>query len=158
MKAGGIVYFVDRQQIETLLIYMEKELAFFKQHDSWNEEVDKLALERLAHVLIESVIDVGNQIIDGFIMRDPGSYADIIDILNDEAVLSNEEASSLASLIEVRKELVRSYSTVDHDRLLRVVTEQLPALKDFPAAVRRYLNEELGPVSAFSNENKQENS
>ncbi|HET7657697.1 MAG TPA: DUF86 domain-containing protein [Bacillales bacterium] len=151
------MYFVDRQQIETLLIYMEKELAFFKQHDSWNEEVDKLALERLVHVLIESVIDVGNQIIDGFIMRDPGSYADIIDILNDEAVISNEEAASLASLIEVRKELVRSYSTVDHDRLLKVVTDQLPALKDFPAAVRRYLNEELGPVSAFSNENKQEN-
>ncbi|GAA3319942.1 hypothetical protein GCM10020331_028930 [Ectobacillus funiculus] len=29
-------------------------------------------------------LDVGNAIIDGFIMRDPGSYEDIIDILVDE--------------------------------------------------------------------------
>ena len=33
---------------------------------------------------MESMMDVGNLMIDGFIMRDPGSYEDIIDILVDE--------------------------------------------------------------------------
>ena len=48
---------------------------------------EKLALERVNYLLIESIIDVGNSMIDGFIMRDPGSYEDIIDILVDEKVM-----------------------------------------------------------------------
>ena len=34
------------------------------------------------------MMDVGNLMIDGFIMRDPGSYEDIIDILIDEKVIT----------------------------------------------------------------------
>lgn len=150
------MYFVDRQKIEEMLVYMEQKMAFFEHHDSWMVETDKLALERVAHVLIESIIDVGNQMIDGFIMRDPGSYADIIDILNDEKVISDEEAHSLGATIEMRKELVRSYRSVDHSRLINALNEQLPALKNFPSQVRRYLIEELGPVSAFSKDRDQE--
>ena len=32
-------------------------------------------------MLIESSVDIGNMIIDGFILRDPGNYKDVIDIL-----------------------------------------------------------------------------
>lgn len=59
--------------------------------DSYQE---KLALERLVQLLIESIIDVGNMMIDGFIMRDPGSYEDIIDILEDEKVIPQSESSA----------------------------------------------------------------
>lgn len=45
---------------------MMKEEAF------GTSDKDRLALERTASVLIEAVIDVGNQMIDAFIMRDPG--------------------------------------------------------------------------------------
>ena len=38
--------------------------------------------------VIESIIDVGNTMIDGFIMRDPGGYEDIIDIMEDEKVIT----------------------------------------------------------------------
>ena len=47
-------------------------------------------IERITHNTIESFMDVGNLIIDGFIMRDPGSYDDIIDILIDEKVIASE--------------------------------------------------------------------
>ena len=48
----------------------------------------QLALERMVQISIDSVLDVGNAMIDGFIMRDPGSYEDIIDILLDEKVIT----------------------------------------------------------------------
>ena len=42
--------------------------------------------------------------IDGFIMRDPGSYDDIIDILEDEKVIQSEQAIPLKAFISLRSD------------------------------------------------------
>ena len=41
--------------------------------------------------------------IDGFIMRDPGSYEDIIDIMEDEKVITSEMSDPLKRVIESEK-------------------------------------------------------
>ncbi|ARK31931.1 DUF86 domain-containing protein [Halalkalibacter krulwichiae] len=143
------MYFVDREKIEQTLVYMEtleKELQTFTKVE---QLPDKLALERIAYVMIESIIDVGNSMIDGFIMRDPGGYTDIIDILEDEKVLNPENATALKSIVELRKQLVQNYSEVNHSTLLEQFTAHQSAIQQFPLDIRRYLVEELGPVSAF---------
>lgn len=150
------MYFVDRKTISQTLDYIETCIETFEANSEWDTRLNKLALERLAHVLIEAVIDVGNQMIDGFIMRDPGSYDDILDILCDEKVITDNDGKALKTLVDVRKELVRSYASVDHGALLKLLRNGLPALRAFPAAVRRYLDEELGPVSAFLPEDEKE--
>lgn len=150
------MYFVDRKKTEQTLHYIETCIETFEANSEWDSRLNKLALERLAHVLIEAIVDVGNQMIDGFIMRDPGSYDDILDILCDERVITEKDGERLKMLIDVRKELVRSYISVDHDALLELMRNCLPALKAFPVAVRRYLDEELGPVSAFLPEDEKE--
>ena len=43
--------------------------------------------------------------IDGFIMRDPGSYDDIFDILEDEKVITEEMCGSFKNVIQLRKNL-----------------------------------------------------
>ncbi len=144
------MYFVDREKIDSTLAYMEELYSLFKQQDSWNSAMDKLALERIAHLLIESVIDVGNSMIDGFIMRDPGSYEDIIEIMLDEKVVTDEDAKGLTELIRYRKNLVQEYASLDHAELVAVLDRDAAAIERFPASIRRYLDEELGPVSAFS--------
>ncbi|WP_070119460.1 DUF86 domain-containing protein [Bacillus marinisedimentorum] len=144
------MYFVDRGKIESTLSYMEKMDSLFKQHDSWESSMDKLALERIVHMMIEAVIDVGNAMIDGFIMRDPGSYEDIISIMLDEKVVTEADAKSLTGLIRYRKGLVQEYTSLDHAELVSVLNENAAAIERFPASIRRYLDEELGPVSAFS--------
>ena len=73
------MYFVDREKIEATLVFFDEHVRLFTEHSSWNTEIEKKALERIVHLLIENVLDVGNAMIDGFIMRDPGSYDDIID-------------------------------------------------------------------------------
>jgi uncharacterized protein YutE (UPF0331/DUF86 family) len=145
------MYFVDRQKIEETLQYMEKVMHIFKQQQTWESELEQLALERIAHLLIEAVLDVGNAMIDGFIMRDPGSYEDIIDILTDEKVITENQAQGLKTIIQYRKELVQKYTNINHQELLETLTKHFTVLEVYPTAIRDYLQNELGPVSAFRN-------
>ncbi|WP_100487411.1 type VII toxin-antitoxin system HepT family RNase toxin [Sporolactobacillus pectinivorans] len=149
------MYFVDRSNIKKILDYLGRLLEIFDR-ENWNTSVAELALERIAQNLIESIIDVGNQMIDGFIMRDPGGYEDVIDILEDESVLPHEEASSIRQVVGLRKMLVQDYTAIDHGLLITVIEKNAAALKQFSARVTAYLEQELGPVSAFTPERKKE--
>jgi uncharacterized protein YutE (UPF0331/DUF86 family) len=154
-QEGKFVYFIDRNQISETLEHMENLLEIYKKGSGWAEdEVRSLALERIAHVIIESIIDVGNSMIDGFIMRDPGSYEDIIDIMEDERVIPLEMAVPLKRVIEIRSMIVREFIKVDSKVINSVLHETLDVLLKFPNNVRHYLENELGPVSAFLPEDK----
>jgi uncharacterized protein YutE (UPF0331/DUF86 family) len=144
------MYFVDRDKLETTLVFLEKQISLFSSQDQWLTQIEKAALERITHLMIESVLDVGNAIIDGFIMRDPGSYEDIIDILIDEKVVSAETGNSLKNLIQYRKVLVQLYMEINHNELENHFSSHLKTLALFPKNVRDYLQNELGPVSAFN--------
>jgi len=146
------MFFVNREKIEDTLTFLEGQINIFKQLDQIENQVQKAALERVAQMMLESVIDVGNSLIDGFIMRDPGSYEDIIDILLDERVISGKDGEQLKKLIPFRKNLVLFFTSIDHEELYRLINENLQAFIDFPTHVRTYLAKELGPVSAFKSE------
>ncbi|MFJ3389641.1 MULTISPECIES: DUF86 domain-containing protein [unclassified Lysinibacillus] len=150
------MYFVDRNKITKNLQYLDRLLAILESEDSWLEnDMKKLAIERIGHNVMESMMDVGNLMIDGFIMRDPGSYEDIIDILIDEKVVSTEMEAPLKVVVGLRKMLVREFTNVDVQEVVNVLTTTLPALKQFSPAVNSYLTNELGPVSAFLPEDHQ---
>jgi len=129
---------------------MEVLLELYRNEKEWQKDIiHSLALERIANVVIESVIDVGNTMIDGFIMRDPGSYEDIIDIMEDERVITSEMADPLKQVIELRKMIVREFTKVDIGTIVTVLNTSMDVLLEFPNKVRHYLENELGPVSAF---------
>ncbi|MEH7112406.1 DUF86 domain-containing protein [Neobacillus niacini] len=144
------MYFVDREKLEITLVFLEKQISLFLSQEHWSTPVEKAALERITHLIIESLLDVGNSIIDGFIMRDPGSYDDIIDILMDEKVIDAEAGKSLKILIQKRKVLVQLYTDIDHIDLQKQFADHMKVLERFPKNVRDYLANELGPVSAFN--------
>jgi uncharacterized protein YutE (UPF0331/DUF86 family) len=145
------MYFVDREKIEEILVFFEKQTALFEEKDNWESKIEQAALERVSHLLIEAILDVGNSMIDGFIMRDPGSYEDIVDILEDEKVISSEMAGSFKAIIQYRKELVQNYTSINHAELQKAFADNLEDIKRFAPAVRSYILNELGPVSAFKN-------
>lgn len=144
-----VVYFVDREKMERILQLMESNINLFKHHTSWQNPIETLALERIIHILIESILDAGNAMIDGFIMRDPGSYEDIIDILLDESVIPEDDEASLKTMISLRKSVVQNYLEIDHAAMLDSLKSNLTAIERFPHYIRRYLENELGPVTAF---------
>lgn len=144
------MYFVDRKRIELIATHLEDLLTVYKKKDEWSSYPESyLILERIAGSAIESVLDIGNAMIDGFIMRDPGSYDDIIDILVDEKVVPADMDAGLKEIVGLRKQVVREYYAVDRSAVDDVLTRQLPILVEFPMHVRTYLENELGPVSAF---------
>ncbi|MBP1950111.1 DUF86 domain-containing protein [Virgibacillus litoralis] len=145
------MYFVERKKIEETLIYMEKLLKEVSRH-KYETFMEKLYLERTVHMVIESILDVGNMMIDGFIMRDPGSYEDIIDILVDEKVIPESEQSCYKELILLRKTLVKDYIKVDHALLDRTIQENKDKLNQFSSHIRSYLDNELGVANAFAKE------
>lgn len=144
------MYFVDRNNIENTLKNMEKLL-----NELFNNQIEnyfsQLAQERIAHILIESILDVGNMMIDGFIMRDPGSYDDIIDILVDEKVIPQEEEKGYKEIINLRKMLVNDYQNINHEQLDTVLSINKLRLEKFSTHIRTYLKNELGVANAFSN-------
>jgi len=143
------MYFVDRDSIEETLVFLDRQLELFKNHSQWVTEIEKAALERLTHTILEAILDVGNMMIDGFIMRDPGSYEDIIDILDDEKVITKEMHEKFIDLMQYRKMTVQQYTKVDHEVLNQAFLKSIAALDLFSGKVREYLTNELGPVSAF---------
>lgn len=144
------MYFVDRKKIGTTLSYMKKTVQLLEETPGiTSNSIGEMALERIAHNIVESVIDVGNAMIDGFIMRDPGSYDDIIDILSDEKVIDHDMAEPLKEVISLRKTLVRDFMSVNHKEIAETVNRNIHTLKQFPDKVEHYLIHELGPVSAF---------
>lgn len=143
------MYFVDREFLEQLLEHIEKNVNILKEQSNWDGPLEKLALERVVHLLIESILDVGNILIDGFIMRDPGSYEDIIDILLDEKVVTLEDEVPLKTVVAFRKTLIQNYLEIDHEQILQGIKENIVKIEQFPNQVRSYLENELGPINAF---------
>ena len=142
------MYFVNREKIEQTLVQMETLLAHYEKLEGETLTLE-LARQRVAVLLIEGVIDVGNAMIDGFIMRDPGSYEDIVDIMLDENVLDAETAHATKELVLLRAYYVRQFVEADSARFESWVAEWKTTFESFPSRVRRYLEVELGPVSAF---------
>lgn len=151
------MYFIDRNKITETIQYMNALLEFYEAQQQWTSFGEQLALERLGANIIESIIDVGNSMIDGFIMRDPGSYNDIIDILVDEKVITKEMDQPLKQVIALRKMLVREFMKVNHQAIVKALDENIESLKAFGPKVEHYLVHELGPVSAFIPETKNGN-
>lgn len=150
------MYFVDRNKITLNLAHLDELLALFEAKKDWlADDISKLALQRIGHNVMEAMMDVGNLIIDGFIMRDPGSYEDIIDIFVDEKVITPEMDAPIKAVVGLRKMIVREFIAVDNEEILHVLTENLPIMKQFSGKVQDYLTNELGPVSAFLPEDHQ---
>lgn len=148
---GEIMYFVDRKKIEETLLYMDLLLKESTQH-TFNTFMEKLYLERTLHMVVESILDVGNMMIDGFIMRDPGSYEDIIDILIDEKVLPANYGGNYKEIIQLRKILVKNYLEIDHVMLEKAANRSMEELNNFSSHIRNYLDNELGVANAFLKE------
>jgi uncharacterized protein YutE (UPF0331/DUF86 family) len=138
-----MVYDVDVERIEKQLEHLEQcAIVLERLGEGPSNTEDRFALERALHLAVECMIDVGTAMIDGFIMRDPGGYLDIVDILLDEKVIDSKVGNRVKEHVHLRDRLVRYYTEVDLDELK-------PFLKDsglyrqFRMQVQEYLKREL---------------
>lgn len=141
------MYYVNRKQIELILNQIPGIITGLRSAAvDWDgSTLMGLVQERCLHLAIEVVTDIGSCLIDGFIMRDAGSYEDIISIIHEESVFKDSVIyEKLIELVALRKPLVQDYYNWDRT-LLHPLTPVLPEiLERFAFEVRRYLDQELG--------------
>lgn len=143
------MYDINTEKIEQVLTHMHTMLQVLRELSAEQEQhiveskILTAAMERALHLSIEAIADVGNAMIDGFIMRDPGSYTDIVEILRDERVIDDEQAASLTEAVAFRKQLVNEYTHIPTEQMVRIVKASLPALEAFAPKVRAYLKQEM---------------
>lgn len=143
------MYYVNREQIEERLALIPTLAdACRLLQEEWNGAdphlLHMLAQERLLHLAIELVTDVGSLLIDGFLMRDASSYEDIVDILRGENVFPAELEQPLLALVRLRRPLVQDYMRLERGSL-HPLTERLPeVLARFGDSVRDFIAKELG--------------
>lgn len=139
------MYYVNEKLIqERLACLPELSGALEQAAREWKGEVAQgLVQERALHLAAEIVTDIGNALIDGFIMRDPSSYEDIVDIMEMEKVLEPRLAAPLRELVLLRKTLVQDYVQWPRAELHRLTPELPRLLADFAEAIGAYLEQEL---------------
>ncbi|OYD07231.1 DUF86 domain-containing protein [Paludifilum halophilum] len=144
-----MIYDVDTERIEIQLDYLEQCIRVMQEtlEDLTQKPglVSFFAASRAVHIAVECVIDVGSVMIDGFIMRDPGGYLDIIDILEDEQVVPSDGTGRLKEWVRLRDRLVRRYHEVDHEELASHLKD-IGVFTAYTDWVRDYLTRELGPA------------
>ncbi|WP_323702939.1 DUF86 domain-containing protein [Mammaliicoccus sp. Dog046] len=145
------MYFVDSKTLNLKLNYLEQLTIDFE-----DVKQSPYALERVAHMMIESVVDVGNLIIDAFILRDPGNYKDVIDIMELEKVFQPSTAEEIRISIDYRKELTRNYENIDHDALRKAFEQATPYYKQAIADTKHFLVNENVAITAFGEGDKNE--
>ncbi|ARJ51374.1 DUF86 domain-containing protein [Staphylococcus lutrae] len=138
------MYFVDKSQLETKIKYLHQLTVDYPVVKS-----NTYAFERVAQMLIESSVDIGNMIIDAFILRDPGNYKDVIDILELEGVISKDTQQALHRTIDVRRQFVHFYDHLEPSSLVPLFDEVLPHYQKFIEEVLLFLENEQVPVTAF---------
>lgn len=138
------MYFVDKDKLTYKLNYLQK----LTEDYSENKE-NHYAFERIAQMLIESSVDIGNMVIDGFVLRDPGNYKDVIDILELEGVISKETQQGINQTVDVRKRFVHQYDQLDTKDLIPLFDASLKDYEHFIDEVINFLNNENVPVTAF---------
>jgi len=143
------MYNVNTKKINEVLDYMKsvlevaKPLTNLSLEEFVQDSIVVLAAERAVHISIESIVDIGNHMIDGFIMRDPGSYDDVIEILRDESVLPEDDAAILKVFVGYRKILVHDYTQNNPEMLYKHMVDSFSAIQRFEDHIKMYIEKEM---------------
>lgn len=138
------MYFVDKDKLTQKLAYLQA-----LTDDYHESKHNHYAFERIAQMLIESSVDIGNMIIDAFILRDPGNYKDVIDILELENVITKETQQAINKTVDIRKQFTYDYTALDIKVIMPMFDDALPYYKQFITEVTTFLHQENVPVTAF---------
>lgn len=136
------MYYVDKDQLERRLEFIPQLIQGIEQlQEQWNDDnmLHALAQERLLHLAIEAVTDIGSYMIDGFIMREASSYEDIIEVNYGEQVFDASVWEVLLELVKLRRPLVQQYVEWDRSSLHPMLTRLPQVLEDFSKQVYNYL-------------------
>lgn len=90
-------------------------------------------------IMLEAIFVIGNQIIANANLRKPGSYREILQILEEDNILSKELFVKLFPFAELRNRLVHTYWKISQNELLEICKDLSP-FDNFVKTVVRYIS------------------
>lgn len=141
-----MIYVVDHERIDRQLGYLAQCVKVLKEGEKQLDNlaqdlVLQFAMARALHLAVEAIIDIGDALITSYLMRDPGGYEDIIDILEDEQVIPSEATAQLKERVRLRERLVRHYEKVEVSELIAAI-KNYEDLVQFPTWVANFMERE----------------
>ncbi|MBD0381195.1 DUF86 domain-containing protein [Paenibacillus sedimenti] len=142
------MYFINHEQIDQRIQFLEVLAATCKKlEEQWalgeGDLVLHMAQERVLHLAIETVTDVGSLLIDAFILRDASSYEDIVEIVHGEGAYSEALTATLLELVKLRKPLVQEYVNWDRELFHPLIPKLPAAFEEFAASVKAFIKKEM---------------
>ena len=119
-----------------------KELQTTSMEDLTSDFRTRGAVERYLQVSIESIIDIGNEIISSLQLRRPERYRDIPHILAEAKIIPRTFAAKIASMIGFRNLLVHDYASINLNLVHEFLQTKLPDFEAFTRHVAKWLEEE----------------
>jgi uncharacterized protein YutE (UPF0331/DUF86 family) len=104
-----------------------------------SDNTRRFAAERAIMVSVESVTDAASDIIDALVMRDAGSYADLVRVLVEEGVVAEKWFQAFLQVIEARQALLRRYRDIESQFIEETVRQIAPLLPHYSTRLREYL-------------------
>ncbi len=98
-----------------------------------------LQAERLLEVMIQAMIDIGNHVIAGLLLKKPEDYRQVFDILAQNRIIPEELLPKVRALVGLRNLLVHEYFEVDHSRLYDEARAGLTDFEEFCRAIVHFL-------------------
>ncbi|MCI2430524.1 DUF86 domain-containing protein [Candidatus Acetothermia bacterium] len=98
-----------------------------------------LQAERLLEVMIQAMLDIGNHLIAGLLLKKPEGYRQVFEILVQNGILSAEFLPKAQALAGLRNLLIHEYFEIDRARLYEEAKQGLPDFERFCEAIVRFL-------------------
>ncbi|NEW07617.1 DUF86 domain-containing protein [Paenibacillus sp. SYP-B3998] len=142
------MYFINHEQIDQRIQFLDCLSETCKQlEEQWQHGESTLILqmaqERVLHLAIETVTDVGSLLIDAFILRDASSYEDIVEIVHGEGAYSETLTETLLELVKLRKPLVQEYVSWNREQLNPLIPRLPAAFQEFAVHVKAFIKKEM---------------
>ena len=136
---------VDREVFDLRLAGLEQLLRRLRglgevdRENFLNDPALQAQAERWMHLAGEVCLDLAQHLIASRGWRTPSTYREAFSTLSSEGVLSTELAARMQSWAGLRNLLVHLYLEVDHDKLYRILTEDLGELEQYATVLARIL-------------------
>lgn len=98
----------------------------------------RMTAERLLHVGIEAMLDVGNHIIAVEGLQAPLEYRDVFSILGKAKILPSHLVDRCQRMVGLRNRLVHEYTEIDHKRIHEILKHDLNDFGDYVRAILRF--------------------
>ncbi|MCD6489317.1 MAG: DUF86 domain-containing protein [Thermodesulfobacterium sp.] len=131
-----------KNKLKKIEQYMEelkniKELSF---EEFQKNIVIKRFIERNLELAIQQMIDVCKHIVSRLNLREPNSYADCFEILEENRIVSEENLEKYKNMAKFRNLLIHIYDTVSDKIVFKVFKDHLGDFDSFTEEIKKAFN------------------